>query len=262
MRHQERRLRTALVLAAALGLAAAPAGAQLKVGTFAAGLGGEFLSRTVVWGDDPAPARLDAALFGARAEFGFGRGIIVGLGVGLSLSDISALTFNTLPVSLQYDGAPLKGFSMGADAIVPLTRFSSFEIGAAGRIVYSLGMRRTWPLEGFAVEGEAKGDVSWLEAAIGPRLAYRGFDKIVPCLEITVRWLHAGMEMSETLADLAGREARRVDDLSVGVSLGAEADLGARLALRVKAGLVPYAHGVDGLVSVGVLYKFERRRGS
>jgi hypothetical protein len=256
MRHREGRLRAALILTAALGLAAAPAEAQLKIGTFAAGIGGEFLSRTVVWGDDPAPARLGAGLFGARAEFGFGRGVVVGLSAGLSLSNVSALIFRALPVSLRYDGAPFKGFSMGADAAVPFRRFSSFEIGAAGRIVYSLGMNDSWPLEGFAVEGEATGAVNWLEAAIGPRLAYRAFDKVVPYLEITVRWLHAGIEMTETLADLTGRETKTVDDLSVGFAAGTDADLGARLALRAKAGLVPYAHGMDGLVSVGLLYKF------
>jgi hypothetical protein len=256
MRHREGRLRAALVMTAALGLAAAPAEAQLKIGTLAAGLGGEFMSRTVVWGDDTAPARLTSGLFGARAELGFGRGIVVGLSAGLSLSDVSALTFSALPVSLQYDGSPLKGFSMGADAIVPLRRWSSIEIGAAGRIVYSLGLKESWPLGGFAVEGEASGTLSWLEAAVGPRIAYRAFDKVTPYLEVTVRWLHAEFEMTEALADLAGRETKTVDALSVGAALGADAKLGARLALRAKAGLTPYAHGVDGLVTVGLLYEF------
>jgi hypothetical protein len=256
MRHREGRLRAVLIVTATLGLAAAPAAAQLKVGTLAAGLGGEFMTRTVVWGNDSAPARLSAGLFGARAELGFGHGIVVGLSAGLSLSDVSALTFRALPVSLQYDGSPLKGFSLGADAIVPVHRWSSFEIGATGRIVYSLGLKDAWPLEGFAVEGEASGTLSWLEAAVGPRIAYRAFDKVTPYLEVTVRWLHAGVEMTETLADLVGRETKTVDAFSVGAALGADADLGARLALRARVGLVPYAHGVDGLVSVGLLYRF------
>jgi len=256
MRHGEGRFRAALALMAALGLAAAPAAAQLKVETIAAGLSAEFLSRTVVWGDDTAPSRWSGGLVGARAEFGFGRGVLIGVSAGLSLSDVSGLTFWTLPITLRYDGAPLMGISMGADALAPLRRFSSFEIGATGRIVYSLGMKGSWPLEGFAVEGEASGTLSWLEAAIGPRLTYRGFAKVAPFLEITARWLHAGMEMSESLADLAGRETKRVDAVSVGAALGADAELGPRLTLKAKAGLVPGSQGVGALISIGLSKRF------
>jgi hypothetical protein len=62
--------------------------------------------------------------------------------------------------------------------------------------------------------------------------------------------------MTETLGDLGGAETKRVDDLAFGVALGADADLTDRLGIKVKAGLVPYSGGVDGLVTAGLLYKF------
>jgi hypothetical protein len=262
MRLGRGRIRAGLAYCAVIGLAAAPAAttelaaAQLNVRTFSAGLGYEYLSRTVVWDGDTDASRLQASLVTARADFEFDNGIVFSLSAGLAPTDVAALTFNTLPIGLQYDGAPLTGFVFGAEAFVPVHRYSDFEISGTGRFVYSIGIKKTWPLEDFAVEGEAEGAASWLEAAIGGRVSYLSFERIIPFLEISVRWLHAGFEMTETLGDLGGTETKRVDDLSFGLELGADADLSDRLGVRAKAGIVPYSGGVDGLVSVGLLYKF------
>ena len=262
MRLGRSRIRAGLVFGAVIGFAAAPAAttglaaAQLNVRSFSAGLGYEYLSRTVVWNGDTDASRLRASLVTARADFEFDNGIVFSLSAGLAPTDVAALTFNRLPIGLQYDGAPLTGFVFGAEAFVPVHRYSDFEIGGTGRFVYSFGMEKTWPLEDFAVEGEAKGSMSWLEAAIGGRVSYLSFERIIPYLEISVRWLHAGFEMTETLGDLGGTETKRVDDLGFGIALGADADLTDRLGATVKAGLVPYSGGVDGLVTVGLLYKF------
>jgi hypothetical protein len=262
MRLGRSRIRAGLAFCAAIGLAAAPAAttglaaAQLNVRAFSAGLGYEYLSRTVVWNGDTDASRLRANIVTARADFEFDNGIVFILSAGLAPTDVAALTFNTLPIGLQYDGAPLTGFAFGAEAFAPIHQYSDFEIGGTGRFVYSFGMEKTWPLEDFAVEGEAKGSLSWLEAAIGGRVSYLSFERIIPYLEISVRWLHAGFEMTETLGDLGGTETKRVDDLGFGVALGADADLTDRLGAKVKVGLVPYSGGADGLVTVGLLYKF------
>jgi hypothetical protein len=261
-RHGRGRIRAGLAFCAAIGLAASPsattglAAAQLNVRAFSAGLGTEYLSRTVIWSGDANASRFQASLVTARADFEFDNGIVFSLSAGLAPTDIAALTFNTLPVSLQYDGAPLTGFVFGAEAFVPVHRYSDFEISGTGRFVYSFGMEKTWPLEDFAVEGEAQGSTSWLEAAIGGRVSTLSVKRIIPFLEISLRWLHAGFEMTETLGDLGGTETKRVDDLAFSVALGADADLTDRLGLKVKAGLVPYSGGVDGLATVGLLYKF------
>jgi len=262
MRLGRARIRAGLAFCAVIGLAASPAAttgltaAQLNVRTFSAGLGYEYLSRTVVWNGDTDASGLRASLVTARADFEFDNGIVFSLSAGLAPTDVAALTFNTLPISLQYDGAPLTGFVFGAEAFAPVHRYSDFEIAGTGRFVYSFGSSRTWPLEGFAVEGEASGRSSWLEGAIGPRVSTRAFSGIVPYLEIWVRWLHAGFQMTETLGDLAGAETKSVDDFSFSVALGADAALTDRIDLKALAGLAPCAGGVDGLVSVGLSYKF------
>jgi hypothetical protein len=262
MRYRKDGARIARALIAAIVLTAAPPVATrlgagpLKVRTLSAGLGYEYLARTVTWGEDPDASRFQASLISARAEIGFAKGIVLSLSAGLALTDLSSATFNNLPISLRYDGAPLSGFTFGAEALVPVRRFSDFEISGTGRFVYSFGMKRTWPLEGFAVEGQAEGSADWMEAAIGPRVAYLGFDKIRPFLEISCRWLHTGFAMTETLDDLTGRETKRASKLSAGVALGAEAELSGRISVEARAGFVPRAGGVDGLAVAGLRYKF------
>ena len=246
MRYRKDGARIARALIAAIVLTAAPPVATrlgagpLKVRTLSAGLGYEYLARTVTWGEDPDASRFQASLISARAEIGFAKGIVLSLSAGLALTDLSSATFNNLPISLRYDGAPLSGF----------------EISGTGRFVYSFGMKRTWPLEGFAVEGQAEGSADWMEAAIGPRVAYLGFDKIRPFLEISCRWLHTGFAMTETLDDLTGRETKRASKLSAGVALGAEAELSGRISFEARAGFVSRAGGVDGLAVAGLRYKF------
>ncbi len=262
MRHGRGRIRPGLAICAAVVFAAAPfattglAAAQLNVRTFAAGLSYEYLSRTVVWGEDTEASRIQASLVTARADFEFDKGVVFSLSAGLAPTGVAGLTFDTLPISLQYDGGPLTGFVFGAEAFVPIRQYSDFEISGTGRFVYSFGMEKTWPLEDFAVEGEARGSTTWLEAAIGGRVSYLSLKRTIPFLELSLRWLHAGFTMTETLGDLGGTETKRVDDLALSVALGADANLSGRLGLEIKAGLVPYSGGVDGLVTVGLLYKF------
>jgi hypothetical protein len=257
MGHCKGRAAATFVLTAAVALAAGRAGAaQVTITSIAAGVNYEYLSRTVVWHGDTAASRLQANLFTARADFRLAGDILVSLSAGVASTDNGVLDFTTLPISLRYDGTRFGGFSMGADAVFPVAEFSIFEIGGTGRFVYSFGSRRTWPLEGFAVEGQAAGRSTWLEGAVGPRISTRALSGIVPYLEICLRWLHAGFEMTETLGDLSGAATKRVDDISFSVALGADATLTERFDVKARAGLVPYSGGVDGLVSIGLLYKF------
>src|SRR5512135_1698988 len=247
-----------LALCGAIGLVPAQAAiVGLKVQTFATGLSYENFTRTVVWKGDAASSRILFNLISAKAEFGFGKGVLVGLSAGLALTDFKDLAFTTLPISLQFDARPLKGFSLGAEAVAPLLRFSDFEISGTGRFVYSFGMSKTWPLEDFAVPGKAVGRSSWAEAALGPRVSYLFFGRFVPYIEVGVRWLGAGFRMSETLEDLVGQETKRVrGDFSFSAVLGADFSATDRIAVRARAGILPFAGGVDSLFSIAVLYKY------
>jgi hypothetical protein len=245
-------LGVALVLAAGQASAAEP-----KVRTFAAGLSYDHFSRTVVWAADEPSSKILSHMASVRAEIGLANGLLFTLSAGLSLTDFQDLTFGTLPISLQYAGAPLKGLALGAELVAPFLKLGDFEISAAGRFVYSVGMSKTWPLEGFAVEGEARGKPNWMEASVGPRFAYLFFGRLVPYAEVSVRWLRADFRIAETLEDLSGEETKRVKgDIAFSVSLGADAKVTDRIAVKAKVGVMPFAGGVDSLISVGLLYRF------
>ncbi len=247
-----------LSLGIALGLASAPApAAESKVKTFMAGLNFDHFSRTIVWDGDTATSRLRASLVSARTDFGFGKGLTLSLSAGLSLTGFDGLAFGTLPITLEYDASPMKGLVLGTELEALLIKSGDFEIKAAGRFVSSFGMSKTWPLEGFAVEGEAKGRSNWMEASAGPRLAYLLSDTFVPYLEVNARWLRADFRMEETLEDLQGLETKRLKgDISFSIALGGDARVSDRLTIKAKAGFVPYAGGADALASVGLLYMF------
>ena len=257
MAERSRRRAFAFGLIAAAGLLAGPAAAGVNVRAITVGLNFENLTRTVVWKGDPAASRIGGSLVAARADLGLAGGVQVSFSAGLVLTDFRGLSFTGLPITLAYDAPPMLGLSFGAEAVAPLKEFSGFEIAGAGRIVYSFGMSKTWPLEGFAVDGEAEGRSSWLKAAVGPRLTYRRLDRVVPYLELAVRWLGASFRMSETLADLEGSESKRVGgDLSFSAALGGDVALSGRLKLRAKGGVLPRAGGIDGLLSLGFGYTF------
>ena len=119
---------------------------------------------------------------------------------------------------------------------------------------------RPWPPPWFAgagVEGEAEGKPGWLEIAVGPRLDYRFFSRVVPYVELTGRWLTARFRMSETLGDLSGEEKRKVGgDFAVGAAVGADGEVSRRILVKGKIGILPFAGGVDTVATVGVLYRF------
>jgi hypothetical protein len=235
----------------------AASAAESNIKSIAAGLGFENFTRTVVWSGDEASSKITASRVAARANLELGQGLVLSLSAGLSFTDFENLTFSSLPISLEYGGSPVTGFTLGAEIAAPLKKFGDFEIGVAGRFVYSFGMSKTWPLEGFAVEGEAGGGPNWMEVAAGPRLAYLMFNRVRPFIELSARWFWAEFRMTETLGELAGTETKRVKgDFAVGATLGADADIGRHIEALVRASIMPFAGGVDSLLSIGVLYKF------
>ena len=258
MKNRHRGIGRVYILIAALALVTGEAAAAgLAVKSLAAGIGYDYLSRTVVWSGDEADSKLTSNMLSARAEFGLAKGVIVGLTAGFSFSDVSGLVFDTLPISLLYDGPAIPGLVLGADVLIPIKKLGDFEMKAAGRIVYSSGMSETWPLEGFAVEGEAAGKPGWMEVALGPRLDYLFFGRVVPYVELTGRWLTARFRMSETLGELSGEETRKVGgDFAVGAALGADGEVSRRVLVKGKIGIMPFAGGVDTVATVGVLYRF------
>lgn len=245
-------LSVVLVWAAGLAGAAEAGGRPFTAGVFI-----EHLSRTVTWQGDTAASRVRANQVSARAGLDLGRGVGLGLTAGLSLSGLGDLVFDGLPISLELGSTNLLGIVLGAEIEAALLDLGDIEIGAAGRFVSSFGLARTWNLEGFAVPGRASGKVNWMEASAGPRLTYRVSGGFAPYFEAAVRWLRVDARMEETLEDLRGFEKKTVSgDIAFSFAVGGDVPLSERLTVRVKAGLAPFAGGVDSLASVGLAYAF------
>jgi hypothetical protein len=233
------------------------AAAEPNIKSISAGLSTELFSRSVVWPGHGAASKILTHMVSARVDIGLAGGFVFRLDAGLTFNDFSGLTFETLPISLALDARPIRGFALGAEVAAPLKKLGHFEIGAAGRFVYSFGMSKSWPLEGFAVEGEATGQPSWMEVSAGPRVAYRTDGRIVPYAEVSARMCWAGFRMSETLGDLSGEETKRIrGDFAVSVALGADLRVTDRISVKAKAGILRAAGGAGAMASVGVLYGF------
>jgi hypothetical protein len=259
MGERSRRQRSILILGVLALVAAGRIEAkQLNVTSLAAGLAYDHFARSVVWTGGEGASKILTHTFGAKAEIGLSSGLVFSLAAGFSLADLSGLSFNTLPISLEFGGATLKGFSLAAEAAAPVKKIGAFEIRAAGRIVYSSGISRSWALEGFAVEGKATGQPNWIELSAGPRLAYLAFGpRVVPFVEVSARMLWASFRMTEALGELTGEETRRVrGDFALGLALGADVRVNGHITAKAKAGIMPRAGGVDGLFSAGALYGF------
>ena len=258
MRDRSGRTRGACILVVLALLAPRGASAaEPNVKSIAAGLSYDHFSRSVVWPGDGAASKILAHGVSARVDISLASGLVLRLDAGLSLNDFSGLTFDALPISLELDGNSIKGFALGAEVATPLKKLGAFEIGAAGRFVYSFGMSKSWALEGFAVEGEATGQPSWMELSAGPRVVYISAGRIVPYAEVRASMFWARFRMSETLGDLGGEETRSVrGDFGVSIALGADVRVTDRISVKAKAGIMPAAGGAGAMVSIGALYGF------
>ena len=258
MRDRSGRTRGACILVVLALLAPRGASAaEPNVKSIAAGLSYDHFSRSVVWPGVGAASKILSHMVSARVDIGLAGGLVVRLDAGLSLNDFSGLTFDALPVSLELDGDSIKGFALGAEVATPLKKLGAFEIGAAGRFVYSFGMSKSWALEGFAVEGEATGQPRWMELSAGPRIAFLSAGRIVPYAEVRASLFWAGFRMSETLGDLSGEETKSVrGDFAVSIALGADVRVTDRISVKAKAGIMPAAGGTGAMASIGALYGF------
>ncbi|MCK7476854.1 MAG: hypothetical protein M0C28_04405 [Candidatus Moduliflexus flocculans] len=153
MKNRRRRDRACLRPARRAGArsAARRPAAGLAVKPLAAGLGYDYLSRTVVWSGDEADSKLTSTmLVTARAEFGSRpRASIVGLTAGFSFSDVSrARLRRPAHQPPATTGRPSRASSSGPMSWSRSTKFGDFEMKARGpdrlffRDVQDLAARR------------------------------------------------------------------------------------------------------------------------
>jgi hypothetical protein len=241
----------------ALLMASLPSAAADSRIPFRGGLGWEYFSRRITWDDKSQASSASALLITGRGEIELRPGLTVGFAVGLSLSNFNGLVFRDLPISLDYEAGAAAGLVLGAGGRARLLSLADFEIEGEARFVYSLGFKKSWPVEGFTVPGEATGKPTWVEVFAGPRVSYLVSGKFVPYLSLSARLFSGNFELAETLGDLDGQERKNVRGKSLlQVSLGADYRISGRFSFRAEAGFLPYPGGVDGAASAGLSFLF------
>jgi len=219
------------------------------------GLGTGYVSRTVRW--DGSQSSIKAFTIGLSSEFEFPFALTAGLFAGLGLTNYEGAVFNHLPITLRYQAGSVASLVFGAEIRKKIMTFGDFETGAAATFVTSIGMNKTWPLNGFAVTGEARATPDWTEFTIGPTVSYRGYRDIVPYLAVQASWFGGRLKMVETLGDLNGTQTMKFKQKGlIKVSLGASGALTPRLSLRGEAAIVPAAGKLDLGAAVRILYAF------
>ncbi len=250
----------ALAVGAALaGSASArtPGTGALGDATLKFGLRGGFAERSVRWDKGPDESRLKTRLLGLAADVSFSRGLGLSLFAGMGFCDPDGAAFRTLPISLEYRAAAMKGFAFGGAVRKNIFTYGNFETGARASFVFYSGSSKSWPIEGFAVEGDATGRPKWSEFEIGPTLSYKAAGGFTPYLGVSLNWLRGDFRMTETLGELGGEQGRKFAQKGLlRIALGAAFDLGRGFVVDGEAGVIPSKGRTDIGANVRLLYGF------
>lgn len=222
-----------------------------------AGLQGGFGDRTVRWDKGPDETKIKIRTAGLAVDLSFPRGFGISLFGGMAFTDPRGTVFRNLPISLDYQAGTIRGFAFGAEVRKSLFAFGNFETGARARYVIFTGPTKTWPIEGFAVAGEAVGKPKWSELEIGPTLAYKAYSNFTPYLGVSLSWFRGDFRMTETLGELGGTQVRKLSQKGLlRIALGASWELGHGIVVDGEAGIIPVKGGPDIGATVRLLYGF------
>lgn len=222
-----------------------------------AGLQGGFADRTVRWDKGTDETKIKTRTAGLALDLTFPRGLDISLFGGMAFTDPRGTVFTHLPISLDYQAGTLRGFAFGAGVRKSLIAFGDFETGARVRYVIFMGSSKTWPIEGFAVAGEATGKPKWSEFEIGPTLTYRAYEHFTPYMGVSLSWFRGDFRMTETLGELGGTQVRKLAQKGLlRVALGASWDIGRGVVVDGEAGIIPVKGGTNIGATVRLLYGF------
>ena len=252
---------SAAVLAALL-LPASADGADMTWGpasgeSFRIGPGLGVISRVISWDEGTEFSNLTATSFSLNAEFDLQWGISLGIRAGFSLSDYAGMFFRDLPFSLEYASGGAEGVFGGVSLKKYLFSSGDFEIGVRGEFVYNIGLKKTWPLEGLAVEGQAVGEPRWMAGWAGPTVIYKGYENFVPRITVAAEWFSGEFLMQQTVGDLKRSETKAFQGAGfLRVLLGADYRIGTRMTLTGAALLIPCKDGISTGAAAGLLLHF------
>lgn len=215
------------------------------------------MSRMISWDDGMESTRLTVVSASVGAEFDLQWGITLGIRGGFSYSDYAGMFFRRLPFSLEYDAGGAEGILMNASLKKNLFSIGDFEIGVRGEFVYNIGLKKTWPLEGLAVPGEAVGEPHWMAGSAGPIVVYKGYENFSPRLTFAAEWFSGEFLMQQTVGDLRGSETKVFKGLGVfRIGAGADYQLSRNWVITGEAAVIPCREGVSTEIRAGILFSF------
>lgn len=173
------------------------------------GLTGELSARGIKWAEESSTLKATNILLELRAR---NLGNIINLSVfgGLGLPRPNGVTFEQLPLTLEYQGGSLSGLLIGARAEARLLQASDFNFGLAGEFSSYLGFKKDFALTGLVVPGTATAQPSWSQATGGLLITYDALEDSQPFLEVAASYFWGNFKMTEKIEDLEGEEKVRL----------------------------------------------------
>lgn len=221
------------------------------------GLGFEYSSRTIVWGDDDIASRLDSMFFLVKPGYEIREGISLAAVFGYSLSSYEDMIFRRLPFSVVIGEERIGGYVFGAEVDVDITEVRDFEISGTGRFVYYTGKEKTWGITSLAVEGTATGKPTWMRLIIGPTFTYEGFDYFHPHFFFGYDGLWGKFSMEQKIEALTGDEEKDISAKGkFNFSFGATYESSDRFEIKAELSLIPSKERVDYGMVLGLKLSF------
>jgi hypothetical protein len=223
------------------------------------GIGLEYLSRTIRWGDDNNNSRFNSLFFMLNTQFEVKEGLYASASFGYSFSNYEGLQFKELPFSLELGDRSIEGYLLGLEIKKSIVYREELEIDVLGQFFCYLGSSETWriPADYLNVAGTAQGSPSWTRISIGPVFTYKGFESLTPYLYLSFNKLWGTFTMDETIQELEGHEELKIYGKSLfSTSLGGIYKITEVISIKTEATFMPYRGGVDLGLSVKALFSF------
>lgn len=217
------------------------------------GLGFEYFSRTIVWGDDDVTSELDSMFFLVKPGYEIREGISLAAVFGYSLTSYEDMIFRRLPFSVAIGAEKIGGYIFGAEIDIDFTEIRDFEIGGTGRFIYYAGKEKTWDITNLAVAGTVTGKPKWTRLIIGPTLTYRGFEYFHPHFFLGYDGLWGTFKMVQRIEALSGDEKKEISAKGkFNLSFGATYEPSDRLEVKAELSLIPSKERVDYGIALGM----------
>lgn len=224
---------------------------------FEVGLGFEYFSRTIIWGDDEIASHLESMFFLIKPAYEIREGISLAAVFGYSLASYEDMIFRELPFSVAIGAEKIGGYIFGAEFDIDITEIHDFEISGIGRFVYYSGKEKTWDITGLAVAGTVTGKPKWMRLIIGPTFTYEGFDHFYPHVFLGYDGLWGKFEMEQMIEALSGSEEKEISAKGkFNLSFGATYEPSDRFEVKAELSLIPSKERVDYGIALGMKLSF------